>query len=255
MTDTLNSSKSTRRARDARIIELREQGATLESIGAQFGLTRERVRQIVSRDGGAPAGLVRMRRRQAALDRVRAYTSTHPGVDIADVASALGWSEAKVSSLLEPRERRLLRMASRTVSPVFSDAAVIDALRHAGELHGSPLSASAYDALVHAGRVSGPTSARVVQRFQSWSKACSLAGVECGRSFRPSYDRYWNVDSVLAAVRAYLLDPAAPGTYAGWDAWRKGQAETLPCGVTLRSVFTSWADLKRQALAQGSTAA
>jgi hypothetical protein len=38
-----------RSSRDKQIIELRSQGMTLEAIGQQFGLTKERVRQILSR--------------------------------------------------------------------------------------------------------------------------------------------------------------------------------------------------------------
>ncbi len=40
--------------RDARICELRRTGRTLEQIGQQFGLTRERVRQITKRAEASP---------------------------------------------------------------------------------------------------------------------------------------------------------------------------------------------------------
>lgn len=43
-----------RDGRTARMLEMRRKGATLQEIGDQFDLTRERIRQILRDAGGAP---------------------------------------------------------------------------------------------------------------------------------------------------------------------------------------------------------
>lgn len=48
--------------RDAAILEQYADGETLEEIGARFAITRERVRQIVVKHGGADAAEARRKR-------------------------------------------------------------------------------------------------------------------------------------------------------------------------------------------------
>lgn len=58
--------------RNQRMVELYAEGATLEEIGAQFGVTRERVRQIVKMVGGVDADAARQRRTEIRADELDA---------------------------------------------------------------------------------------------------------------------------------------------------------------------------------------
>lgn len=54
----------TKEERDAAMVEAYKDGATLQEIGDRFGITRERVRQIIKKRGGASAEIAREKRRE-----------------------------------------------------------------------------------------------------------------------------------------------------------------------------------------------
>src|SRR2546421_12992073 len=60
----------TTRERNERIVELYRSGVTLQEIGDRFGVTRERIRQIVAR-AEAPPGRSRGDRGRGSSERVR----------------------------------------------------------------------------------------------------------------------------------------------------------------------------------------
>lgn len=124
----------------------------------------------------------------------------------------------------------------------YTDEQILTALRAAAGLVAGPLSHGRYDALAHA--VGGPSSARVIQRFGSWRRACEAAGVESGTPSR-DYDRRWDRASVTDAVAQFLADED-DGTYAGYQSWAKGHSER-PSGATVRNVLGSWNDAKAAA--------
>ncbi|HNL51799.1 MAG TPA: hypothetical protein PKL68_07595 [Actinomycetota bacterium] len=125
----------------------------------------------------------------------------------------------------------------------YTDAQILQALRAAAALRGEPLSHSRYDAV--AGRVSGPSSARIIQRFGSWRSACTAAGVTtaaAAREYRPKWDRA----TVAAAVAAYLASGGSTGTYTDYQAWARGEADR-PSGPTVRNVMGGWNEAKEAA--------
>ena len=131
-------------------------------------------------------------------------------------------------------------MASRDV---FSDQEILEALRAAASMCGEPLSHTRYDGVSH--KVGGPSSARIIQRFGSWSGACESAGVASGVTSR-EYKQRWDRSAVVSAVREYLAGDGAAGTYADFTAWAAADPDR-PSGATVRNVLGGWNAAKEQA--------
>ena len=123
----------------------------------------------------------------------------------------------------------------------FTDEHIGAELRGAAARAGDPLSVAQYDA----GR-GEPSSALIIQRFGSWSAACSAAGLSA-RSVSRTYTRAFDETTVAAAVARYLGEPGCTGSYAGYAAWAKSTTGA-PSGQTVRNTLGSWAQAKDAAL-------
>lgn len=95
--------------RDAQMVVMRASGETLDTIGAAFGVSRERARQVLARNGGTGS-------RPAAIDplAVMRLIRRRETVSLATVAVALGVELSAVCRLLRALDRygsvsRLLR--------------------------------------------------------------------------------------------------------------------------------------------------
>lgn len=128
-----NPSKASQNARDKEIIELRANGATLHEIGLQYGLTRERVRQITESVGRESVFTLRAKERnqeEYATLKEQAKTMTQR-----EIAEARKISYARVSQLLKKHglvcERREPTVLSESTKRVLELA---DGTRTAGEI-------------------------------------------------------------------------------------------------------------------------
>lgn len=130
----------------------------------------------------------------------------------------------------------------------FTDQQILHAIRAAADICGQPLSHTRYDGVSH--EVQGPSSARIVQRFGTWRKACAAAGVESGVPAR-DYTPRWDAVSVPAAVAEYLAAEGSTGSYAGYEVWARASTDR-PSGATVRNVMGGWSAAKTAAdLSQG----
>ena len=125
----------------------------------------------------------------------------------------------------------------------YSDTQILQALRAAAALTGEPMSHRRYDAV--AGRVTGPSSARIIQRFGTWRSACTAAGVTTGATSR-EYRPKWDSSTVAAAVAAYLAWEESTGTYTDYQAWARGHSDR-PSGPTVRNIMGGWNEAKSAA--------
>lgn len=125
----------------------------------------------------------------------------------------------------------------------WSDAAILAALQSAAG--DGPLSVSAYDAF-RGGR-DLPSSARVIQRYGSWSAACSAAGLEVNAG-RASYATKWTLDALAESVADYLATEGSTGAYAGYAAWAAATTGA-PSAQTVRNRFGGWAAAKAAGVA------
>lgn len=146
--------------------------------------------------------------------------------------------------------------ASRALNPANnprvdarSNADVEADLRAAAEAAGAPLSHVMYDKLRRAGSIS---AVRVMQRYDTWVKACRAAGIEPGVTHR-SYQRRWTLDELVAAVRRYLESKGARGSYADYDRWSKADVDR-PSAQTIRNGLGSWNAAKALALEEEGSA-
>lgn len=256
--------------RNATIIHLREQGQTLESIGARYGLTRERVRQIVAKNGGPDRRVLRERRArstafaaQRVADQVRRFLLEHPGVSLEEAFEALGITDVRERRWATTVENKRLSGVSVSnrwrggAKQAYSPEDCLRALRQAYEIvaaEGQDLTYQAYKRLHDEGRVTGPGYVRLTQRYRTWLKALEAAGVPVSDRqrvihTRRSYARRWTNEQMLAYVVEYLSTDGYTGSFDGYDAWRVATGSDAPSGQTVRNVLGTWAQIKASALA------
>lgn len=244
----------------ADMIERRWRGDTLDEIGADHGVTRERIRQLLKKYGGPTAEEVRGRRTARELEEqleregaigaaVRRALDERGPMTVAEVAEISAYDPVEISKAW-PRDLAHLRLhAAGNYENRWSDEAILEAIRQAA-LYEYPLTTNAYAELVSQGQVQGPSMPRIWQRFGSWTAACEAAGVVPGRTMRRHYESRWSDDDLLRVARQYLLDPSAANSAGRFDEWRRAVVPDGPSFQTLRNRFGSWTEVKRRALAQ-----
>ena len=186
-------------------------GETLESIANSHGLTREAVRQITHRTYGE--GLeeaLKNRKTKAkqtledALVEVGRFVMLHKGLTLDELYSwypaakdlPIGNLRGSVSKYIDNG------LSSKTYAAVWTDEAILQAISRAGTYY-FPLARADYEELVKAGEVIGPSAALVMQRFEYWSRACSLAGVESHNTYL-TYSKKWSEAEQLDFVLQFL---------------------------------------------------
>ena len=249
------------RARDPRIVQrdeqvraLRSQGQTVGEIAERFGVSRQRVSQILQKSGGPSRGDVRRARaaRSDAEDRrlrrlIHGDLEDHPGSTVDEVASRLGLDTAVVRSRVPAAAKRLLINGAHGSGTTWSREQTLEAIGLAATFEW-PLSGPTYDSLVRQGEVSGPSSVRIGQVFGSWSAACLEAGVESLAPIRNDYQSRWTDEELLDWVADYLRSPGSRGTHDGYDVWRVGASDDAPSVQTVRNRLGRWGEVKRRAL-------
>ena len=190
--------------------------------------------------------------------RIAEYLRTRPGSTMAEIAGSLGvsaeetavaarpvdWLILDESELVEPERR----VESETTAATRERA---KAALQAASLMTGALSHQSYTTLVREGRVKGPSVARIVQLFGSWTAACAEVGVTSGEPLRKNYERRWTADEVLAHVMAFLREPDYKGASHQYDAWRAAVNSdgTVPSLGTVRNlVGGTWRDIRTRAL-------
>jgi sigma-70-like protein len=168
--------------RSARLRQLWLQGLTLEDIGQDLRVTRERVRQLLN-DLGLPQQDRSKRRfvwlsEQHGNEIVQAFLRLR---DDAKVASELGFTKAEVRSVVDARVRdpSVLRRRPYESQPNYTDSELIDSLRAAAAALPSPLSHDDYNEWgvrnpMPDGRLR-PTHQTMGLRWGSWRAALNKA--------------------------------------------------------------------------------
>lgn len=197
--------------RNAEIVRLREEeGRTLDEIAARYGITRERVRQIVLDTDSGLAREVRHdridRREEEILWANRElitslYMNNHE-MKMKDLAREFDvrietmktWIRENVSQI----DRR--RKAARNAGKYQHVDYVAWMKRFAKEHDGKTPSINAWHRWTAKGK---PEAAGIVFKYGSWSKACEAAGLVAnnpapGRQYFRQYDRYDCIDAIRA---------------------------------------------------------
>lgn len=186
------------------------------------------------------------------------YLLQRPGSTLQEIARDLNRPLPEITAAAGPvdwlvlAEDELEQPAQRVESDAI--AATRDRARaalQAASLMAKPLSHQAYTELIKSGRVKGPSVARIVQLFGSWTDACNLVGVESGQPLRNNYSRTWTQEQLVQFVQRFLLTAEYRGASHQFDEWRKtvNGAEKVPSLGTVRNmVGGTWNDIRTTTL-------
>lgn len=190
--------------------------------------------------------------------RIAEHLRQCPGSTLAEIADALGAPLTDVSVSAKPVDWLVLEESDLAEPPMRTESEAIAATRErakaalaAASLLAGPLSHQAYTTLVREGRVRGPSVARIVQLFGSWTAACAEVGVASGEPLRKNYERRWTREEILDHVERFLAEPAHRGASHQFDAWRaavNGDGSVPSLGTVRNLVGGTWSEIRTTAL-------
>jgi Homing endonuclease associated repeat/Sigma-70, region 4 len=227
-------------------------GATLQAIGDEYSLSRERVRQIL-RDAGYDLDALKAKARTARRRRIsrehgpaiREMLSS--GRSPSEVAGALGVALDLVKRIdaSDPSYARARRVVRRKAySLKYMDDELLDCLREANSALGGILTTAAYDEYAR-GRTLGdgrpwPTHQTAFLRFGSWRSALEQAGLPANAPSPIAGRRLFSeghcIDAILEVERSVGRLP----TVAEYERHAAEMAGVLPSSATIRNRFGSW---------------
>lgn len=246
-----------RQERNDAIVEMAKTGCTYEEIGQHFGVTRERVRQIIKPYGidGATTRGARAAQKRKALDADRQcildWAKHNPGLCAGDAEEALGLRPGRVRQALGADVARIFIFTPRSFAVRYTDEEIFEALRDAATLQGDPLSKVAYEEYVKA--FGGPSGVLLMKRFGTWKKACRAAGLALHDHIGFTRRR-WSQGQLVEVLMDYLGSPDARGSVDDYDRWAAADKPARPSGPLIRDRFGSWTAAKRAALAASAPA-
>jgi hypothetical protein len=254
-------------AREISMLESRINGETLAEIGTRFGVTRERVRQVLEKaygrvsinpifEGKTLSTFLEERiKSEYAKDfelierKISSVVNINPGIKYEELADASELDLYIVKSHITYQASKFVfqEQWSSGVDPEFSDEFIIGAIKMAAAIR-SPLSAPMYENLVERGLVKGPKSQTIAKRFGTWSNACLYAGVMFVRSVRSEYSKTWSEEEILKHLTDFLKNREFGVGVLEYDGWRSKYRTDAPSSGHIRNMFGSWIDAKNNAL-------
>lgn len=241
-----------RRGRAALMADAYVAGATLQHIGDEHSISRERVRQILRHAGydmdelKAKAKAARGRRiRREQGPAIREMLGL--GRTASEVASALGvpLDVVKRIDAGDPSYARTRRIARhKTYAPKYGDEDVLSCLREANAALGGVLTTAAYDAYARGRTLPDgrpwPTHQTAHLRFGSWRAALERAGLSANASSPIAGRRIFTdghcIDAILEVERVLGHLPSV----AEYERYAAAMAGVLPSAATVRNRFGGW---------------
>jgi hypothetical protein len=226
--------------------EIYANGGTLEAVGQEYGLTRERVRQIF-RDAGLPTIPLAERRRRATQQRageiVDKFRELH---DQREVAKVLGLPKVVVDEVLRKRlPASELRKRSKYAKK-YSNDELISMLRQASEALGGVLTKDDFECYARGRTLSDgrawPTGQTHMLRFGAWRKALEAAGLRANPSSAIAGQMLFNEAQCIDALRHLARELGRAPTVAEYDTYARETNGALPCVATIRNRCGAWYD-------------
>jgi hypothetical protein len=235
-----NNSHSIRNDRIQRLAML---GKTLQEIGSDVGVTRERVRQILNEMNSKKPIEVRNAHNSAAENRHRNqkvelcdWVKNHPGCYFNEVDAHFGRKLSTQGIEIPSEVKHLIAgIDHKKTAPkilVWTEKQIISILQIASEHH-NPLSRMLYDELREVNSISGPSGGRIIQVFGTWSNACKSAGIKSGDMPRVQYKRKWTEDSIASHLGKFLMENNS-FSFNKYDLWSRTRAGA-PSPQTVRN--------------------
>jgi len=243
-------------SRDKAILSLRLEGKTLEEIGSSFGLTRERVRQIILKDGQDIdfPNISELRRKEKsdplrgiALE-ITANWNLYRNYDFTMLAREYNVSVPIMRQIVNKVQfAYLIANEESHIEKIWTHEDCVEVLKIAAT-YAFPLTALSYRRLLNDNSVAGPTLPVFYSRFGSWADACKAAGVEPGIAMR-EYDSNWSESDLIRIVRQFLWESIEISwSVQNYDQWRSGHESLLPSSGLLRNRLGTWSEIRVLAL-------
>ena len=237
---------------------LRRQGWRLDEIALRFGVSRERVRQILQAHGGPdPQHVADARRRRAeaqAEERVDELLALwRAGEQPRGAAGKLGLQAAACRSTISrfatdvDRAARKASMAGAHRAQTYSDRDIILALTSVSTRVGRVPRAKEYAA--HARILNYPSLPTVLNRMGGWARALQAAGMQPLGAPSQRRTRRWTEESCWIALRVVSEELGEIPTLLSYERHAAGRPE-LPSAATLRNRLGRWSSITTQLAAQ-----
>jgi transposase len=237
---------------------LREQGFSLDEIALRFGVSRERVRQILRAFGAPDPELVadarRRRAAQLAEQRVDELLALwRAGTEPRSAATALGLQAAACRSTIArfatdvDKAARRASMSGARGAPTYSERDIIVALRAVAGGLGRVPSAKEYALLARGLEL--PSLPTVLNRMGGWSVAVEAAGMISVAAHPGSRTRRWTESACWHALRRVVDELAEIPTVVSYDRHAAGRPD-LPSSATLRNRLGRWSAISAQLAAE-----
>jgi hypothetical protein len=249
-------SNKTLTAHTDEIVEMRLSGLTLQEIGDHFGVSRERIRQVLS----SQTGLAGPGASRAALNRSRYKDKLRKSKDqileawrsggaVTEIARTVDLPATAVSSLIKDtaseadHAERAASQAKKSAASnrQYSDQDILEAIRRvANEVGGTP-STNQYREL--SSKLNLPSQATILKRM-SWREALQRAGLEWDeKRNRRTYTRQWTKESVLEALMKLRDELPSVPTYSQYCEIASTRSD-LPSGPTVRNRLAKWSEVR-----------
>ena len=242
-------------ARVREMYELYEYGATLDEVGEDFGISRERVRQLFGRAGLKTRSMAETAQLKREADRHRTdeiVEGFRRSKDVALVATELEIAKRTIIEVvraeLPPEEYQPPRSkAPRAATKRYSDEELIGFLREASAALGTTLSSQAYDSVALGRRTADgrpwPTKQTAALRFGSWRAAVIAAGLDAHPPSGAGTRRRFNAQDCVEAVRAVGERLGRRPSRKEYERCARASAGELPSASTLRTRCGGWNDV------------
>lgn len=214
--------QTTHDSRNTGIVDSIRLGESASDVARNYGLSRERVRQIVKQSG----------------------------FDYSDIRSAQKElsKEQKNLAAEQRRKARIFSVAKHTERERnFSDQDIVDALaRVAQELGVDNLSRFVYDK--HRSK-EDPSTALITSRLSSWNNAVESAGLKSFKRGR-EYTSRWTDQEVIQWISKFLNESSGNGGIGAYELWSKQYKKEAPSAssIRVRKPGMAWSDWKAAAL-------
>jgi len=238
--------------RDREMFELRAAGWTLRQIGERYGISRQRVDEIVRDRGGPelPDVIAARRAREAGIMRERSEDIRQwwrDGLPITTIAERLGLPAARVQrsidSVLTPMDRahRNRSIVMRTRMPRYSDEQLLAGIQEVAGRIGRTPTQEEYRAQAH--ELGLASILTLGKRFGGWQGSVVAAGLEPlphgrGRGSR----RVWDTDACWRALERVADQLGNPPRFQSYVVLSTGRPD-LPSGPTVRNQLGRWIDI------------
>ena len=250
--------------REREMFALRASGWTLREIGDRYGISRQRVDEIVRDRGGPelPEVIAARRARAAEIIEQRAPEIRQwwrAGLSISTIAEKLDLPAARVhksiDGVLSPIDRahRNRSIVMRTRMPRYSEAELSAGVRAVAERIGRTPTQEEYRGFAHELELASILT--LAKRFGGWHAAVLAAGLTPlphgrGRGSR----RTWDKDSCWRALERVSDQLGNPPRFQSYVLISTGRPD-LPSGPTVRNQLGRWIDIVIELSARQSAGA